>query len=563
MAFRLYCLEESFSGLSLLRKSTVRGKFVLIVNALIFIGIIVLVSVFLSEVSDKFGIPMLLFFIVFGIAVGSSGLLESFDNFELANEVCSIALIFIMFYGGFGTRWSAAKPVAGRAITLASLGVFTTAAITGIFVHFVLGFPLLEAMLLGSVIGSTDAASVFSILRRRKLSLRDNTDSLLELESGSNDPFSYILTVVCLSLMLEGIKAGQAFLMLFLQVAVGVAVGGATAVLFVFLLRKNIAFKGGGNEVFTTAIALLGYAVAEILGGNGYLSVYVIGIVLGNQEFPSKRALVAYFDGINMLAQILIFFILGLLSNVQGIVKAFPYALAIMLFMTFVSRPVSVFGLMSLSKRSYLQQKLVVSWAGIRGAASIVFAIVAVSSGVALENDLFHIIFTIVLLSLAFQGGLMPLVAVKTKMYDPEGDVMKTFTDYEEERKLHFVMSEIYEDHPWIGSKLQDVFLPKDIRVVLVERDSKQFMPNGQTLFELGDRLTLSALHYDPALNQIELNERTVKEGDRFAGRYIRDLKLHANERIILLERNGEVIIPTGDTQVLVDDLIVINWMRT
>jgi len=109
---------------------------------------------------------------------------------------------------------------------------------------------------------------------------------------------------------------------------------------------------------------------------------------------------------------------------------------------------------------------------------------------------------------------------------------------------------------------LQDVFLPKDIRVVLVERDSKQFMPNGQTLFELGDRLTLSALHYDPALNQIELNERTVKEGDRFAGRYIRDLKLHANERIVLLERNGEVIIPTGDTQVLVDDLIVINWMR-
>ena len=351
--------------------------------------------------------------------------------------------------------------------------------------------------------------------------------------------------------------------MLFLQVAVGVAVGGAIAILFVFLLRKNIAFKGGGNEVFTIAIALLGYALAEILSGNGYLSVYIIGIVLGNQEFPSKRSLVAFFDGINMLAQILIFFVLGLLSNVQGIVKAFPYALAIMLFMTFVSRPVSVIGLMSLSKRSYWQQKLVVSWAGIRGAASIVFAIVAVSSGVTLQNDLFHIIFTIVLLSLAFQGGLMPLVAIKTKMYDPHGDVMKTFTDYEEERKLHFVMSEIYEDHPWIGSMLQDVFLPKDIRVVIVERDGKQFMPNGQTVFEEGDCLTLSALHYDPALNQIELTERTVKEDDRFAGRFIRDLKLHANERIVLLERDGEVIIPTGDTQIMVDDVIVINWMTT
>lgn len=535
----------------------------MIVHALIFIGIIVLVSVFLSEVSDKFGIPMLLFFILFGMIIGSSGLLESFDNFELANRVCSIALIFIMFYGGFGTSWRAARPVAGRALVLASFGVFFTAAITGLFVHYVLGFPLLESLLLGSVIGSTDAASVFSILRRQKLSLRDNTDSLLELESGSNDPFSYILTVVCLSLMVEGIKAGQAFLMLFLQVAVGIAVGGILAVIFVFLIRKNIAFKGGGNEVFTMAIALLGYAVAEVLGGNGYLSVYVIGIVLGNQEFASKRSLVAFFDGINMLAQIMIFFVLGLLSNVQGIVKAFPYALAIMLFMTFISRPVSVIGLMSLSKRSYWQQMLVVSWAGIRGAASIVFAIVAVSSGVTLQNDLFHIIFTIVLLSLAFQGGLMPQVAIKTKMYDPHGDIMKTFTDYEEERKLHFVMTEIYENHPWIDCMLQDVFLPNDIRVVLVERDSKQFMPNGQTQFEEGDRLTLSALHYDPALNQIELNERTVKEGDRFAGRFIRDLKLRANEQIVLLERDGEVIIPTGDTQIFVNDLIVINWMRT
>ncbi len=533
----------------------------MVVNVLIFIGIIVLVSVFLSEISDKFGIPMLLIFILFGVIVGSSGLLETFDNFDFANNVCSVALIFIMFYGGFGTRWKAAKPVAGRAITLASLGVFFTAAITGVFVHFALGFPLLEALLLGSVIGSTDAASVFSILRRRKLSLRDNTDSLLELESGSNDPFSYILTVVCLSLMVEGITAGQAFLMLFLQVAVGLAVGGFLAILFVFLIRKNIAFKGGGNEVFATAIALLGYALAEILSGNGYLSVYIIGIVLGNQEFASKRSLVAFFDGINMLAQILIFFVLGLLSNVHGIVKAFPYALAIMLFMTFVSRPVSVFGLMSLSKRSYLQQKLVVSWAGIRGAASIVFAIVAVSA-VELQQDLFHIVFTVVLLSLAFQGGLMPLVAVKTKMYDPHGDVMKTFTDYEEERKLHFVTTAIYDDHPWIGRKLQDVFLPNDIRVVLVERDGAQFIPNGETVFEQGDSLTLSALHYDEALNQIELNERTVKEGDRFAGRFIRDLKLHANERIVLLERDGDVIIPTGDTQILVDDLIVINWMR-
>ena len=189
----------------------------MMIQALIFIGVVVLVSVLLSEVSDKSGIPMLFIFIVFGMAIGSSGLMSDFDNFELANIVCSIALIFIMFYGGFGTSWRAAKPVAGKALILASFGVFLTAAVTGIFVHYVLGFPLIESLLLGSVIGSTDAASVFSILRRRKLSLKENTDSLLEMESGSNDPFSYILTIVCLALIRGGIKPGEALLMLFLQ----------------------------------------------------------------------------------------------------------------------------------------------------------------------------------------------------------------------------------------------------------------------------------------------------------------------------------------------------------
>jgi len=504
---------------------------------------------------------MLLIFIVFGIVIGSSNLMRYFEDFELANKVCLIALIFVMFYGGFGTSWRAAKPVAVKALILASFGVLFTALITGIFVHLALGFPLIESLLLGSVIGSTDAASVFSILRRRKLSLRDNTDSLLEMESGSNDPFSYILTIVCLSLMRGGIKVESALLMLFLQVFVGAAIGGAISYIVVVLLRRNIFFKGGGNEVFTIAIALLGYAVAEMLRGNGYLSVYIIGIVLGNQELQYKRDLVSFFDGVNMLAQILIFFVLGLLSQPANILKVFPVALLIMIFMTFVSRPVSIFGLMAFMRDTSLPQKLVISWAGIRGAASIVFAIVAVSS-VQLHFDLFHIVFTVVLLSLAFQGGFMPMVAIKTKMYDPEGDVMKTFTDYEEERNVHFVITEIYPGHPWIKQSLQNIFLPKDIRVVIVERDDKQFIPEGKTIFEEGDRLILSALHFDDSMDNFTLSERTITTGDRFEDRFIKDLKLHTNERIILIERDGRVIIPSGDVKIKKDDLIVINWLR-
>ncbi|MGI6616853.1 MAG: potassium/proton antiporter [Saccharofermentanales bacterium] len=533
----------------------------MIINILIVIAVIVMMSVLLSVASDKSGIPMLLFFIVFGMVIGETMPIMPTNAFEIANKVCSIALIFIMFYGGFGTSWRAAKPVAGKALILASFGVFLTAAITGIFVHFVIGFPLIESLLLGSVIGSTDAASVFSILRRRKLSLKDSTDSLLEMESGSNDPFSYILTIVCLALLVEGISPGQAFLTLFLQVSVGVAVGAVISIAIVFFIRKNIFFKGGGNEVFTIAIALLGYALAELLSGNGYLSVYIIGIVLGNQDFKSKRDLVAFFEGINMLAQITIFFILGLLSDVRSIISVFPIALAIMAFMTLISRPVSVFGLMAFMPNSSLQQKIVVSWAGIRGAASIVFSIVAVSS-VELHYDLFHIIFTIVLLSLAIQGGLLPTVAIRTNMYDPHGDVMRTFTDYEDEKNVQFVATEIYEGHPWIGKALKDVFLPQDIRVTIVERDDEQFIPDGETVIELNDGLILSALHYKEKLGNFSLRERVVKKDDRFDNKYIRDIKLRKNERVILLERNGDIIIPTGDVQMREDDIIVINHIR-
>lgn len=531
------------------------------IKVLIILASIILISVIFSAVSDKSGIPMLLIFIVFGMAIGSLPQLASFKSFATANTVCSIALIFIMFYGGFGTSWRAAKPVAGKAITLASLGVFFTAGITGLFVRFALGFPLIESLLLGSVVGSTDAASVFSILRRRKLSLKDNTDSLLEMESGSNDPFSYILTIVCLSLLVEGISAGKAFLMLFLQVSVGVAVGAAFSIALVFFIRRNIFFKGGGNEVFVIAIAIMGYALAELLGGNGYLSVYIIGIVLGNQEFQSKRDLVSFFDGINMLAQIIIFFVLGLLSNAGDIIRVFPYALAIMVFMTLVSRPVSVFGLMAFMPNSSLQQKLVVSWAGIRGAASIVFAIVAVSS-VELQYDLFHITFTIVLLSLAIQGGLMPTVAIWTKMYDAQGDVMKTFTDYQEEKSIQFVLTEICAQHPWIGKALKDIILPRDIRVAIVERGDEQFVPDGETVMQLNDSVVLSALHYNDEIGDFSLRERMVKKGDRFEDKYIRDVKLRDNARIIFLERAGNVIIPTGDVQLKIDDKIVINQSR-
>ncbi|HHX37323.1 MAG TPA: potassium/proton antiporter [Clostridiaceae bacterium] len=541
----------------------VKGR-LFVVEFLIFVGVIIFVSILLSKVSDRMGIPILLLFILLGMLVGSDGVFKlAFDNYDLANKLCTIALIFIMFYGGFGTNWRAAKPVAVKAGVLASFGVLVTSLLTGLFCHFLLGMSWLEGLLLGSVLGSTDAASVFTILRTRKLALKDNTDSLLEMESGSNDPFSYMMTIVFLSLMKGSISPGSALLMLILQVVIGAGIGAIIAGGMVYLLRRRLFSSGGANEVLLVAVAILGYALPEFLGGNGYLSAYIIGIVIGNQKFDQKQSLVHFFDGLTMLMQIIIFFLLGLLSNPSRIIPIFLSALGIMAFMTFIARPAAVFSLLSLFRRrkSSLGQKLVVSWAGIRGAASIVFAIIAVSSGVPLAHDLFHIVFAIVLVSLLLQGGLLPFVSYRTNMYQEDGDVMKTFNDYEDEKAVQFVTTNIHSGHKWIDKQIMDVFIPQDIRIVMVERENQQFVPSGDTVLEEGDRLILMAMHYDETSN-VRLKERILYENDSYIGKALRDITLRPGRRIILIRRDGEIIIPTGDTEFKVDDTIVFNSIR-
>ncbi len=532
-------------------------------QALIFVGFIVFISVVVSKISDHLGTPVLLAFIVLGMLIGEEGLGGiAFDNFNLANRLCSIALIFIMFYGGFGTNWKAARPVAAKAAVLASFGVILTALITGAFCFYILKFPLLEAFLLGSVIASTDAASVFSILRGRNLSLKDRTDSLLEMESGSNDPFSYMMTMIFISLMKDGITAGAAVTMLIIQVGIGLAIGAVLALLMVFLLKLNIFDMSGMNEALLVALALVGYALPELLGGNGYLSVYLIGIVIGNQDFKNKRSLVSFFDGLNMLAQIAVFFLLGFLASPSGVLAVMLPGLAIMLFMTFVGRPVTVFGLLSICRKpqpSSLGQKMVVSWAGIRGAASIVFAIMAMSSGIELKHDLFHYIFSVVLFSLFLQGGLLPTVARKTGMYEPDGNVLMTFNDFEADRSIQYVTTDVGADSPFVNKCLADIELPKDIRVILIERDGVQFVPDGSAVFAEGDMAVMCGLQYNTDSGQITLTQRTLLPHDDEVGKAIKDLAFTDGTRIQVIERDDGIVIPTGDVVLQANDVIVFN----
>jgi cell volume regulation protein A len=347
------------------------------VHFLLLAAAVMLASVLFSKLSSRLGVPSLLAFILLGMLLGSDGPVKiQFDNYSLAEQVGSVALVFVMFYGGFGTNWTEARPVAVKAGLLSSVGTLLTAGLTGTFCWLALRMQPLESYLLGAIVSSTDAASVFSILRSRRLNLKYNTASLLEIESGSNDPFAYMLTAILLTVMSAGASPWSFAYAVFAQLVYGAAFGVLIALASIWFLRRFRFPAEGLRAVFMVTAMLLSYAAPPALGGNGFLSAYIAGILLGNAEIPQKRTLVHFFDGATAIMQMLLFFTLGLLSFPSRLAAVAPLALLIALFLTFVARPAAVFALLT-PFGCKPRQQLLVSWAGMRGAASIVFAIMA------------------------------------------------------------------------------------------------------------------------------------------------------------------------------------------
>ena len=525
---------------------------------LCIIAIMALSCVFFNRVSSKLGIPALLAFILLGMFFGIDGVVKiKFGDYAFSEQLCSIALIFIMFYGGFGTKWQEAKPVAVPAILLSTLGVALTAAFTGLFCHYVMGFGWLEGMLIGSVLGSTDAASVFSILRSKKLGLKFHTDSLLEVESGSNDPCAYMLTAVVLSLMEGGTSGGQIVRMILAQIAYGLLCGVGIAFAALWMLQRFKFSTDGFDAVFVLAVAVLSYALPSLIGGNGYLSAYLVGIILGNNPIKNKTSLVSFFDGVTGLMQIVIFFLLGLLSFPSALPGVAFTGLLVAVFLTFIARPVAV-ALLLTPFRAKLNQQLLVSWAGLRGAASIVFATMAVVSGVQTEYDLFHIVFFVVLFSILLQGTLLPHVSYKLNMVDIHGNVFRTFTDYSEEDDVDFIRLTMSEKHPWVGLPIKQLVLPPDCLLVMIIRSGETLVPQGDTVIHAGDTIVLSALSYRDERN-IKLREVIVKAGDHWCDRELGRVDLPKGTLVVMIRRDGESIIPNGRTVVKEGDLLVIN----
>ncbi len=524
---------------------------------LLLVSGIVLLCALIGKVVYRLGLPVLLAFVILGMLVGENGILRiPFDNYELSEFICTVALVFIIFYGGFGTNWAQAKSVSIQASILASIGTILTALLTGIVCIYVLNIPTLEAFLLGAILSSTDAASVFSLLRSKNLGLKYNTASLLEVESGSNDPFAYMLTIIILSIMSGQASGAELSIMTAKQLGIGVLCGGLIA-WGISKFLQNYKFPIPGFDMaFMIGIALLSYALPTYFGGNGYLSVYIAGIALGNSNIRDKKSLVNFFDGFTSLMQMLIFFILGLLATPILIPEVFISALIVGVLLTFIVRPVVVALCLSVF-RCNIRQQLLVSFAGLRGASSVVFAIMATVHEAQTPGTLFHTVFCIVLLSVVFQGTLLAPVARMLNMCDDSIDDAKSFNDYTENNKISFISLDIYAGHPWINKALHEVHLPPSMLAIMLLRQGENVLHSGDTVFALNDQVVLCAPKHQEDINFV-LQEQHISEDSTWVGKNIATFSPQADQLVVMILREKSTIIPHGQTIIQANDLLII-----
>jgi len=525
---------------------------------LLIFSIIIITCVFLNNISMKVGIPVLLFFLTLGLICGSQDNEFASQQGWFVGDISTIALIFIMFYGGFGTRWKSAKPIIVEASLLATFGVALTAVFVGLFCHWVLKWGWIESLLMGSVVSSTDAATVFSILRTRKLGLKNNTAPILEVESGSNDPMSYMLTAVMLSLLTGSVSTGHVIWEIFSQIVFGAGGGLVIATGSIYLLRHFHVTNNNGFELLLfIAIAIAAYCIPSLIGGNGYLSTYIVGIVLGNAQFPGRKQLVAVFDAITSLMQIIIFFLLGMLANPSNLYHSLIPSLIIFAVLTFVARPLSIWGILHPFKKYSANQLSLIAFSGLRGAASIVFAIMILTSNVTLSNDIFSIVFCIVLISIALQGSLIPAVAKKTNMIDTNSDVMTTFNDFKETTDITFGCVKISETGRWEGKYVKDLQLPKGFLLILVLKDDEQIIPTGDTLLQAGDSVVFCSPSYEDKTTDSLIQHR-LSEKSKWAGHMVKEYPNAGHNLLVMIKRGEEKIIPDGNTVLQNGDVLVL-----
>ncbi|MCL4873599.1 potassium/proton antiporter [bacterium] len=454
---------------------------------LIGVTLLLIICIFASKASSLLGVPSLLIFLLVGMLVGSDGLGIHFDDPVLTQAIGVVALSFILFSGGLDTNWESIRPVLWKGVALSSAGVLVTALLVGWFVSVITDFSFLEGLLLGAIVSSTDAAAVFSILRSRNVSLRKPLKPLLELESGSNDPMAVFLTIGVIGLiMTRGFRLVDMVPLFLLQASIGAVAGYVMGRAMIYTVNRLQLEYDGLYPVLTLSFVLLIYGVSAALGGNGFLSVYIAGLVMGKSDFLKRRSILGFHDGLAWLMQIGMFLTLGLLVFPSRLVPIIGVGLLISAFLIIVARPISVFLTLYFFKVPF-RDKALVSWVGLRGAVPIILATFPFVAGVEEADLIFNIVFFIVLTSALVQGTTIPTISKLLQVTEPFAP--EAFQKMAEQLKSELTPVEVPESSAVIGKKVVDAGFPKGVLIVFIWRDDKFIVPDGRTVLEKKDKL--------------------------------------------------------------------------
>ena len=491
---------------------TISTELLLLIGSILFF-----ISMLVGKAGHRFGVPVLLLFLVVGMVFGTDGFGLVFENVQIAQTIGTICLTIILFSGGLDTKFSEIKPVIWPGVVLATFGVFITAILTGFFAYWLsgmmfpsMGISLLTAMLLASTFSSTDSASVFGILRSKGLVLKNNLRPLLELESGSNDPMANMLTVMFMGIIQSGTdpNIGMVILNIVVQLVVGTGIGfflGKGAVIVINRIRMANASL---YPILLLIVGIFIFASTYFLKGNGYLAVYIAGLVIGNSKFSHKRTSMKFMDGFAWMSQILLFLTLGLLVNPGELIDVLIPALIISFFLIFFGRPLTVFLTLAPFRKIGFKDKLYISWVGLRGAVPIIFAILPLAEGVPHARWIFNIVFVITIISLLVQGTSLPLVARWLGLAE-KPTRYKEFEDFDVEfsEEIKSAMTEIHisEETLQYGKNLMEMPLPDKTLVVMIKRGEQYFVPTGQTELHAGDKLLVISDDED-ALKETYIN---------------------------------------------------------
>jgi cell volume regulation protein A len=458
-------------------------------------SILLFLSIIASKTSFKLGVPTLILFLIIGMLAGSDGPGGIyFNDPEIARFMGVVALTFILFSGGLDTKWESIRPVIRNGISLSTIGVVITALTVGLFSSWLLGITFREGMLLGAIVSSTDAAAVFSIIRSRKVGLKGYTRPLLELESGSNDPMAYFLTLSFIGLVQDPDATFTSLIpKFFISMTLGVLCGYGTGKLTSRILNMIKLDIEGLYPVLVLAMVFFAYSFTEWIHGNGFLAVYICGIVLGNSKFIHKKSLMKFYDGQAWLMQIGMFLTLGLLIFPSQLLPIMDEGILIAAFLIFIARPLAVMVSLSFAKDMNFRKKLFIAWVGLRGAVPIIFATYPLLAGIDNAKTLFNLVFFISASSVLLQGTTLPHMARWLKISVPEKLKRRFPIDMELKEDIHGELLEldIPDNSSAVGKPIVKLQLPKSALIVLIHRDEKYLSPNGDTILEARDHLML------------------------------------------------------------------------